>query len=267
MNSVVLLVLSIVGLGCSSSADEPNFELGDSGLQEVEGSGSIEEADSTEETDPAEDTDLAEETDPAEDTAEGEFPEEEDSGEEPCEPVTYDPNPFASSVVSYTPGDGAGFGQDSFPDIVLGPPVGGGEMSGSLDVLTLGHQGEIVLSFDVTIVDEEGPDLIVFENPFIGWYETGVVSASEDGETWYSWPCDPLNVDDSYPGCAGATPSLSHPDNCIDATDPDVAGGDHFDLADIGLESALFIRIQDSGANTDGGFDLDAVAVINGNSD
>lgn len=254
MNGIVLLTMS---LGCSSAEGELKLDSEASGQQEVAGVDSAEEMDLTEDTAESESSEGSGEEDSG----------EENSEEEPCEPVTYDPNPFASSVVSYTPGDGAGFGQDSFPDIVLGPPMGGGEMSGSLDVLTLGHQGEIVLSFDVAIVDGEGPDLIVFENPFIGWYETGVVSASEDGETWHSWPCDSQNVDDSYPGCAGATPSLSHPDNCIDATDPNVAGGDHFDLADIGLQRALFVRVQDSGSNTDGGFDLDAVAVIHGSSD
>ncbi|MBM74709.1 MAG: cell surface protein [Proteobacteria bacterium] len=181
--------------------------------------------------------------------------------------MVYSPNPFASSIVSYSPGDGAGFGQDGLPDIVLGPPVGGGEMSGSLDVLTLGHQGEIILAFDMTIVDGEGPDLIVFENPFIGWYETAVVSASEDGENWLSWPCESQNSDEGYPGCAGVSPTLSHPDNCIDATDPNVAGGDYFDLAELGLQRANFIRIQDSGDNTDGGFDLDAVSIVNGSID
>ena len=189
---------------------------------------------------------------------------EEDTAEEDCTPVVYDPNPFASSIVSYDPGEGAGFGQDSLPDIVLGPPLGAGENAGSLDVLTLGHEGEIVLAFDVEIVNGEGSDLIVYENVFIGWQETGVVSVSQDGETWYSWPCDAENPDANYPGCAGVQPSLSHPDNCIDATDPAVAGGDHFDLADIGLETASFVRVQDSGANGSGGFDLDAVAIVHG---
>jgi hypothetical protein len=46
------------------------------------------------------------------------------------------------------------------------------------------------------------------------------------------------------------------------------AGGDAFDLADIGLQRARFVRIRDSGENpyegTAGGFDLDALAVVNG---
>ena len=54
----------------------------------------------------------------------------------------------------------------------------------------------------------------------------------------------------------------------MDPTDPDTAGGDAFDLAALGLEKAAFIKIVDSGVNTydsdSGGFDLDAIAVVNG---
>lgn len=209
--------------------------------------------------------DTAVDVPPVDDTAEPEEQDTADTGEpeeEPCEPPVYEPNPFATSIVSYNPGTEAGFGQDSLPDIVLGPPLGAGENSGSLDVLTLGNEGEIILAFDVTILNGDGPDVIVYENPFIGFPETGVVSASVDGETWYAWPCDAENDVELFPGCAGVTPSLSHPDNCIDATDPEVAGGDHFDLADIGLETANYIRVQDSGFNEYGGFDLDAIAII-----
>ena len=188
----------------------------------------------------------------------------EDDAEEECESVVYDSNPFASGIVSYSPGDEAGFGQDGLPDIVLGAPLGAGENSGSLDVLSLGQNGSIVLSFDMEIMDGVGPDIIVFENVFIGWAETGFVSASLDGEVWHAWPCEPSLAPDPLSGCAGVSPSLSHPDNCIDATDPVVAGGDSFDLADIGLNSAKFIKIQDSGANTSGGFDLDAVSIVHG---
>jgi hypothetical protein len=60
----------------------------------------------------------------------------------------------------------------------------------------------------------------------------------------------------------------SSPDNGLSPTDPAVAGGDGFDLATLGVARARFVRIRDSGANgyggTTGGFDLDAVAVVNG---
>jgi hypothetical protein len=183
-----------------------------------------------------------------------------DTGEVPAE------DPYADYVVSFAPGEGSGFGQDDFPDVVFGPPRGGTSGNASLHVLSLGREGEIVLGFDdVGLIDGEGVDLIVFENPFSGWVETGVVAVSEDGETWAEWPCDPLA--DGYPGCAGVDAVYAGPD-ANDPTDPSVAGGDQYDLAELGIAEARFVRIRDSGANSydgiSGGFDLDAVAVVNG---
>lgn len=181
-------------------------------------------------------------------------------------------DPFADSVISFTPGDFAGFGQDQYPDVVLGPPEGKGPNSGSLHVLSLGEQGEITLGFDdVPITDGPGVDVLVFENAFPGWPELGIVSVSEDGETWHEWPCDPFDSDNQFPGCAGVSPVLSHPDNDISPTDPEQAGGDGFDLAEFGINEAWFIRITDSGTNpyegSSGGFDLDAIAVVHWNGD
>jgi len=179
-------------------------------------------------------------------------------------------DPFADAVVSFAPGAGAGFGQDRFPDVVLGPPQGRGPAAGSLDVLSLGRGGEIVLRFDDIIAsDGPGPDLLVFENPFPGFPETAVVAASEDGSRFFEWPCAATSRDGSSAGCAGVNPVLSSPENGVPATDPAQAGGDAFDLRDIGLSRARYLRIRDSGQNRiyaapAGGFDLDAVAVVNG---
>ncbi len=178
-------------------------------------------------------------------------------------------DPFADVVVSFTPGDYAGFGESLYPDIVLGPPEGGGAGSGSTDVLSLGDGGEIVLEFlDIIAVDGPGVDLLVFENPFSTWFETGHVAVSEDGATWFEFPCDPLDDANAYPGCSGVEPVLSSTANNIDATDPAVSGGDAYDLADVGLATARYVRVRDSGANvytgTTGGYDLDAIAVVNG---
>ncbi|PTL81353.1 cell surface protein [Vitiosangium sp. GDMCC 1.1324] len=180
-----------------------------------------------------------------------------------------DSNPFADKVVSFTPGAFAGFGQDGYPDIVLGPPHGGGSGMGSLDVLSLGKRGEIVLELtDLGVVDGPGVDLLVFENPFSNFSETGFVAVSEDGQTWHEFPCAPTDYAGGNPGCAGVKPVFSSPDNGISPTDPSVAGGDGFDLATLGVARARFIRIRDSGENsygsTSGGFDLDAIAVVNG---
>lgn len=177
-------------------------------------------------------------------------------------------DPFADRVVSYTPGRGAGFGQDQLPQVVLGPPRGGGCCAGGLDVLSLGFEGTLVLEFtDIGLVDGPGPDLLVFENPFPGNEEPAFVAVSQDGVTWKEWPCAPQAA--PWPGCAGIKPVLSSPDNGISPTDPMKAGGDAFDLADLGLARARFVRIRDSGFSRGysppgGGFDLDAVAVVNG---
>ncbi len=176
------------------------------------------------------------------------------------------PDPFADRVVDMDLGPAHGFGLDAMPDIVLGAPEGGGDV-GSLDVLSLGCEGWIVLGFDdIGIVDGPGPDLLVFENPFPGWTEHGVVAVSDDGETWSEWPCDPAG--DGAPGCAGETQVWATSDNGVDPTDPEAAGGDAFDLAELGLGQARFVRIRDTGSNScdgeSGGFDLDAIAVVNG---
>ena len=179
-------------------------------------------------------------------------------------------DPFADRIVEFAPGPGAGFGQDKLPFVVLGPPRGAGSGAGSLDVLSLGKEGRIDLEFtDFVAIDGPGVDLLVFENPFAGFTETGVVSVSDDGVTWREFTCAADNADAGFPGCAGVRPVYSNPENGISAVDPAVSGGDAFDLHDVGLSRARFVRIRDSGANRfygapGGGFDLDAVAVVNG---
>ena len=179
-------------------------------------------------------------------------------------------DPYADAVVSYVPGEAAGLGQDRFPEVVLGAPEGSGAENGSLHVLSLGKAGEIVLALsDIGLVD--GPDatnLLVFENPFVGWAETAFVAVSSDGKSWHEWPCDGRDKAGGYPGCAGVQPVLASRDNGVDATKPKTAGGDAFNLASLGVASARFVRIRDSGENkytgSSGGFDLDAIAVVHG---
>ena len=176
------------------------------------------------------------------------------------------------------------------PGIVEGPPVGGGADLGSTDVVSLGSGGTIVLSFAPNaIVDGPGPDFIVFENPFdIGgsttnvYAEPGEVSVSDDGTTWTTFPCTPV-VDPGasdgtgtappYGSCAGWHPVFSSPANGVSPLDPAVAGGDAFDLADVGVSHARYVRIvnrtdescPEAGADksTTNGFDLDAIAIVN----
>lgn len=201
---------------------------------------------------------------------------------------------FATRVVSFSPTDCAGFGVPSMPGVVEGPPVGGGTSHGSIDVVSLGSGGSIVVSFEPNaIVDGPGPDFIVFENPFVigggspsnpsdVYAEPGQVSVSDDLTTWHTFPCAPKADPQSplgtgtappYGSCAGWHVVYSAPGNGISPVDTTAAGGDAFDLADVGVTHARYVRIVDqtsescpaSGAQkpTTNGFDLDAVAIVN----
>lgn len=182
--------------------------------------------------------------------------------------------PYASEVVSFEPGPGAGFGQDELPGVVLGPPVGYGPLSGSLDVVSLGQGGEIVLGFGAReVVDRPGDDLVVFENAFWAggdpaavFAEPGEVAVSEDGETWHAFPCDAGgDGEGGFEGCAGWTPTLELEPEEVVPIDPAATGGDAFDLADLGLERIRYVRIRDvsgSGDAPSSGFDLDAVGAV-----
>jgi hypothetical protein len=177
-----------------------------------------------------------------------------------------------SCIESFTPGPGAGFGQEAFPGIVYGDPVGGGDMKGGTDVLSLGKGGEIVFGFGGNaIVDGDGIDFIVFENAFYKkgqpdqpFADLAEVAVSDDGATWTPFPC--AREDVPYEGCAGWHPVFANDALGISALDPAVAGGDAFDLAAIGVARARFVRIRDLGsisAAPNAGFDLDAAAIVN----
>lgn len=178
---------------------------------------------------------------------------------------------FAVEAVDHEFGTGQDFGQEDFPSPILGPPRGLGSQQGSLDVVSLGNGGWVVVAFgESRIVDETGPDFIVFENPFFldgdsesVYAELATVAVSEDGERWHEFPCDAIEA--PYGACAGWHPVFANPDeNEIDPLDPETAGGDAYDLGDVGLAAARFVRITDradlGGANNV--FDLDAVGAI-----
>ncbi|MEI8256845.1 MAG: cell surface protein, partial [Deltaproteobacteria bacterium] len=173
-------------------------------------------------------------------------------------------------VVSFDPGDGAGFGADRMPDVVLGPPLGFGDARGSTDVVSLGRGGRICVAFDdVSIVDGVGADFVVFENPFYAagtstlWIELGEVSVSDDGVVYRTFPC--ATQGPSYAGCAGWNPVYSRPGG-IAADDLLHAGGDAFDLSDVGLTRARYVCVRDLAtqglAPPTTGFDLDAVVAV-----
>ena len=188
-----------------------------------------------------------------------------------CAPSDGDSDPFADCLDELSAAGDVTFGHDALPAIVLGPPMGSGEHSGSTHVASLGCGGSITLAFDgPAIVDGPGPDLVVFENAFVAgdqqFIEPGEVLVSEDGVDWYAFECDPKAAE----GCAGVEPVLAA--DPVAAIDPARAGGDAFDLQDLGLDAIRWVRIVDRtrehyGAETwcagaAGGFDLDAVARV-----
>lgn len=183
-------------------------------------------------------------------------------------------NVFASEVIEFLPGDQAGYGSENFPDVVLGPPLGKGNNAGGLDVLSLGIGGTITLGFGgFEIVDQPGADFIVFENPFWVnnspanvWLELAEVSVSEDGETWHTFACEPIAPDEgNYGQCAGWRPVQDFEVDNDFILNANTAGGDAYDLADLGLEKIRYVRIHDlaqSGTAPQAGFDLDAVGAV-----
>lgn len=210
-----------------------------------------------------------------------------------------------------TPDTTVTFGAAYFPANVLGPPQGttdGYEPASSpADLLSLGNGGHIILEFSSrSIVDGPGPDFTIFENPVAyrdypekSFPEAALVSVSEDGTSWTTFPFNFLPPDNPsstgipfelydmarYFGMAGIRPVYSSPSNGIPPFDPALSGGDSFDLAQVGANRVRFIRITDTGTtgpsetvDADGdivtdpgnylygtdtaGFDLDAVAAI-----
>ncbi len=203
-------------------------------------------------------------------------------------------SPFATSVVSYVQGTGGGiFVQQN----ILGGPLGGGLGSGSLDVLTLGEGGSVVLGFDVALRDGPGADLAVFENGFTFgagqvFAELGFVEVSSNGVDFARFPSafappaaggTPMGT---FAGLGGGMPVVANvsvdPESPFDCAH---AGGEALDLADLAgdplvtggqvdLQDVRFVRLVDvtpgstdsqgtpiaSGAS--GGVDFDAVAAL-----
>ncbi len=168
-----------------------------------------------------------------------------------------------------------------------------GAAEGSLDglgatngIVPLGDDGSIVLTFPAPIADGPGADFAVFENAFSeDFLELAYVEVSSDGTNYFRFPthCLETNWIDTY----GAT----------NVTDPTAFGGfagkhlqgfgTPFDLRALAGEDGLDVRrvthvrivdVKGDGSNLDdygnpvfdpmptygsGGFDLDAVGVLN----
>ncbi len=231
-------------------------------------------------------------------------------------------DPFVDAVVSCELLHQSAFRASELPDIVLGPPTGGGIAKGSLNVVSLGaasnddggvsapYGGSITLEFvDNVVWNGPGADFTVFENVFYIHDEQGVpdletrfmepaiVSVSQDGIVWHQFKIDfsprydsesgELNLRHPYcynSGFAGVNPVISNGLD-PDPTDPEISGGDSFDLSDLCLDWIRYVHIQSTGnrwlVDKDGdivchteefgaasrssatsGFDLDAVTAI-----
>ncbi len=213
---------------------------------------------------------------------------------------------FPDRVASFRSGiadPATGFGFANLPGIVLGPPGDSLPSTGSLSVVSLGRSGEIVVEFtDNVVVDGPGPDLILFENAFFsGGVPTSPdqdysvasdlarIAVSADGVEFFEFPFS----QEALAGVSGATITRAQqlaliglsgiaptftgnwtiPDDLLvwDPLGPggmSGAGGEAFDLADVGLEEARFVRLTDSGAPTgfagsSEGYDFDAIVALN----
>ncbi|MBX7194900.1 MAG: LIC_13355 family lipoprotein [Sandaracinaceae bacterium] len=159
---------------------------------------------------------------------------------------------LATEIVEAPGATGAGFGDVSR---AIDGVRGGGEHAGSLDVYSLDYRERrhLVLGFEGrVIVDGPGPDLAVFENGFrelerdAYFMDPVVVEVSPDGARWLAFPHDYVASDETryephpaaWEGFAGVTPVLLDTGRGeLDPLDPR-AGGDAFDLAELGGERA-----------------------------
>ncbi len=187
-------------------------------------------------------------------------------------------HPFPSQIYSVSYGDNSGFGQKQLPDNIFSAPKGNGHAAGSVDVLSLGNNGTITLSFDdIYIVDGIGNDFTVFENAFgsqigetVSYTEPAQVSIYDNyNSQWKSYMCS-LQDETTLEQCAGILPVFSNSEmNKIPYQNRDFSGGDSFDLHDLKVFYSDMIQMNDLGMNrlphgsNNAGFDLDALAAIN----
>lgn len=182
----------------------------------------------------------------------------------------YAQTPGADKVVSWKFGSNTDFGQSSdfFPANVIGSPDTAASTTvpsaNPEQVVSLGIGGWIILEFSDNLIQEgPGADFVVFENVFWpgndstkAWKEPGIVSVSEDGIHFFTFPYDSV----TWSGCAGTVPTIGSesPQNWP------ACGGNAFDLEGSGMTAVRFVRIDDrSSWNPFGsGFDLDAVVAI-----
>jgi hypothetical protein len=210
---------------------------------------------------------------------------------------------YADAVEAYAVGTNGGFpGTQFLPDVVTGPPSGAGLFQGSLDAFSLGFGGTLTVRFDDNVIaNGPGDDFSVFENAFLAFNaatltierpfaDPAIVSVSQDGSTWHTFACQLVTnpaLGIFYPGCAGVYPVLATGgaphvafqtpggigdlvgEPVIPPPVPGGAGGDSFDLSEVGLAWARWVRIEDANVLTgdpfgpnNAGADVDAIGAI-----
>ena len=183
------------------------------------------------------------------------------------------PDFAAADIVVEAPGaDTSRFGD---PSRAVNGVRGAGMGSGSFDVYALNYTTRpyLVVGFgDYAITDGPGADLVVFENGFLAassetyfFMDPITVEVSSDGVTWRAMPFDYVTGDErvyvptpeAWEGVAGTLPVLFHEEtNAVDPFGP-MAGGNAFDLAELGesddamrirRDGVRFVRLRSAGA-------------------
>jgi hypothetical protein len=187
---------------------------------------------------------------------------------------------FADIVKDYN-----GVENKSFPkEYALNGVRGSGDKAGSLDVFVVGEEKYVVFEWKgKSIINGNGIDFKVFEN---GFYVTGdkkrmsldlgTVEVSKDGTNWLAFPVsydkkEKKNSPIGKKGFVGLTPVYTNIDNNFIKPNLNEAGGDGFDLSDVGIkegESIKYIKVIDGGSSyPDGqiesnGIDIDGVCAF-----
>ncbi len=207
---------------------------------------------------------------------------------------------YMDTVNYYREGEGVNKDFSDYQKAINGVR-GGGKYIGSLDVVSLGNGGIIVLSSSKYVIKNgDGCDFKIFENPFVmkkdnyDYYYMEVATVwvttspempnPEDDSQWIKFPVKydssafPGNKDRFLKGFAGVNPVFFNHDCFRINPKLDTAGGDCFDIQElidkkyISSDSSIyFIRLKDGGDKYNEGhscckpydFDLDGIIIIN----
>ncbi|MCS7245168.1 MAG: hypothetical protein N2504_03300 [candidate division WOR-3 bacterium] len=173
---------------------------------------------------------------------------------------------WIDTIYLFSHGDGQWYGQNNYPYIVYNnPPTSATPTNPSLDVLSLGKFGFIMLGFKNKFTLSE---IRTFENVFIYstnpdtqvFAEPGILYYSKNGKLFFQYSFDTSNSNIYYwKGLSGIKPT----NYGANVNDPNIWMGDKFLFND----TVRFIIIADwiskCKHNLCSGYDLDAVACLN----